>query len=673
MRPIIKKVAGIVSVATVLIASAYIWQAYSGCALVSESKSGAIGVGDAGKLLAAYKQWKVAYTRDGGGVKLFLPLIGYSVRFTKATGQAVINLVDGSVSVKVSGLPGKDSFAVWMVEHRSGVANSTDHSVVNLGTLKSTEGGDCVQVQATPKVPTGFELGQVIVARADQDPQKAGLLFGSPSLFQKIYYNENHGSKVPYGDVAEARPGSSQADSGLLCAATRFLIPLPAYAGPLRDKWEFPISDAKTLVDEGERIFFEEKFDGNGRTCGTCHPAENNFTLDPEFIATLPDSNPLFVAEYDPELKDLEDPELMRRFALIRENVDGFEDPTHKFVMRGVPHTLGLSVSLLADPATPGQFPVQMTGWAADGAPGTGSLREFAVGAVRQHFTKSLNRIEGSDFRFPTTHELDALEAFQLSLGCQEDLDLSTMQFSSEFVERGKQIFLNTDPNNPQAGKCQNCHGNAGAIDSIVLFNANFDTGVEALVDQPARLFDPSIPIDGGLGTEPNTSGGFGNGTFNIVSLIEAADTPPFFHNNAVNTIEESVGFFNSDAFNNTFIAQIIGKVKLEATQVQAVAALLRVLNALDNIRSSDSYAERVRNMPLWKGKKLLELAASETEDAIKVLKGGVFLHQDAVGFLERARGFEKQTFSAMNTRLRNRLIDQAMSMKKDAWKCMVL
>lgn len=35
------------------------------------------------------------------------------------------------------------------------------------------------------------------------------------------------------------------------------------------------------LINDGRRIFFNETFDGNGRTCGTCHPATNNFALDP--------------------------------------------------------------------------------------------------------------------------------------------------------------------------------------------------------------------------------------------------------------------------------------------------------------------------------------------------------------------------------------------------------
>src|SRR3989442_15209482 len=96
------------------------------------------------------------------------------------------------------------------------------------------------------------------------------------------------------------------------------------------------------LIPRGRDLFFNETFAGNGRTCGTCHPAENNFTIDPAFIATLPKDNPLFVAEFNPNLREnFENPALMREFGLILENLDGFDDLKNKFVMRGVPHTLG--------------------------------------------------------------------------------------------------------------------------------------------------------------------------------------------------------------------------------------------------------------------------------------------------------------------------------------------
>jgi hypothetical protein len=172
------------------------------------------------------------------------------------------------------------------------------------------------------------------------------------------------------------------------------------------------------LIAKGREIFFNETFNGNGRRCGTCHPAENNFTIDPAFIATLPPNDPLFVAEFNPALKkNFENPRLMREFGLILENLDGFDDLDNKFVMRGVPHVLGLRTSV-----TSPQGP--RTGWSGDGAPGDGSLRSFAVGAVIQHFTKTLGRVPGVDFRLPTEEELEALEAFQLSLGRQSDLTL---------------------------------------------------------------------------------------------------------------------------------------------------------------------------------------------------------------------------------------------------------
>ncbi len=118
---------------------------------------------------------------------------------------------------------------------------------------------------------------------------------------------------------------------------------------------------------------------------------------------------------------------------MICENLDGFSNPC---VLRGVPHTLGLSVTTSPDPgpfdATPGVTPARPAfplagalGWSGDGSPGDGSLRNFAVGAVFQHFTKTLNRRVGVDFRLPTADELDALEAFQLSLGRQNELILN--------------------------------------------------------------------------------------------------------------------------------------------------------------------------------------------------------------------------------------------------------
>jgi len=58
------------------------------------------------------------------------------------------------------------------------------------------------------------------------------------------------------------------------------------------------LTSEEEQVERGRRIFFEETFQGNGRTCGTCHRPEDNFKITPEFMATLPPDDPLFVAEF---------------------------------------------------------------------------------------------------------------------------------------------------------------------------------------------------------------------------------------------------------------------------------------------------------------------------------------------------------------------------------------
>jgi cytochrome c peroxidase len=53
-----------------------------------------------------------------------------------------------------------------------------------------------------------------------------------------------------------------------------------------------PTPAGDPLVAKGRELFFKETFDGNGRTCGTCHRAEDNLTIDAAFIATLPSNDP---------------------------------------------------------------------------------------------------------------------------------------------------------------------------------------------------------------------------------------------------------------------------------------------------------------------------------------------------------------------------------------------
>jgi cytochrome c peroxidase len=332
----------------------------------------------------------------------------------------------------------------------------------------------------------------------------------------------------------------------------------------------------------GADLFFRETFGGNGRSCATCHPAENNFVIDPPFISTLPRDNPLFIAETDPNLARLEVPEQLRGRSLILENVDGFGD---RFVLRSVPHTLSMGTSVATPPGgvTP---PVDRTGWSGDGAPGNGALRDFQTGAIVQHYPKTLNRVPGRDFRFADPGELDRIDRFMRELGRTNELDLTLVRMSDARAEAGRQAFL--------AVGCNACHGNAGANATFGGGgNRNFNTGVESARNAGIARF----PRDGGFGSDDQSPlGGFGDDTFNTPPLVEAADTGPFFHTDITvvgasahngtpaTTIEQAIAFYDTPAFNSSLSGRAV-PINLDATQIEDIGRFLRGINASFNVQ----------------------------------------------------------------------------------------
>jgi len=246
-----------------------------------------------------------------------------------------------------------------------------------------------------------------------------------------------------------------------------------------------------------------------------------------------------------------------------------------------------------------------------------------------------MNRIAGIDFRLPAEEELDALEAFQISLGRKQELTLP-MPLKSVVALQGQTIF-----NDIETGKCFACHLNAGANANPAVFgpgagNLNFNTGVEELPDKPGDLSGESIPPDDGLGTP-------GDSTFNTPSLIEAAETGPFFHNNSVETIEGAVAFYDGESFNNSPAGQALLKatgsgIEIDATQIVAVAAFLRVINALQNISESKDFLNSYLKRSFLGNEifnQLPDRAGHETNNAIRVLTSGG-LHPAGVAHLKR-------------------------------------
>ncbi|KYF57308.1 hypothetical protein BE08_26850 [Sorangium cellulosum] len=399
-------------------------------------------------------------------------------------------------------------------------------------------------------------------------------------------------------------------------------------------------------VCAGAGVFFEETFEGNGRTCGTCHPAANSTTLDIDFVTALDQSNPddpLFVFRDDPALAALETSDLLEDAAIL-ENVDGFIDPERRFVSRGVNHVLSLSTSIQADPGDGTTVPpAERTGWGGDGS-SDGTLRGFLRDAVAQHFPRRLDREVGVDFRLPTPQEEDVALAFQLSLGRQNELDLSRVRLHDAQAEEGRLAFMD-----PHRGRCNVCHNNAGANFQDTGRNRNFDTGTRSL-GSPLNVgsFEDWGLSDGGFGgrdlPRPDFDSGsgfpdaFGNGTFNTPPLIEAADTPPFFHNSlqinsrGTRNIEDAVTFYASASFKNSPAALELDQrfgapLDLVPMDSLAIARFLRALNGAFNVDIARQRLDAARvlvsrfaNTRADVQVKLMELAREELDDAIAVM-----------------------------------------------------
>ena len=136
-------------------------------------------------------------------------------------------------------------------------------------------------------------------------------------------------------------------------------------------------------------------FDGNGRTCATCHPPSNNFTIDPEFIKTLQSKTTRCSPESVPELEDLESANLLRKHALFLENLDGFP-PNVRY--SAASRTTSASASRSTRSRSSSGPTRDAVGWSGDGAPDDGSIRDFLEGAI-QHFTRTLAREPGDRFQ----------------------------------------------------------------------------------------------------------------------------------------------------------------------------------------------------------------------------------------------------------------------------------
>lgn len=608
---------------------------------------------DASILQNKYTQWR----NNLSGPLIQFSLVSAQQHRATKTGMVTIDSRSNMLTVHLFQPPENSDVDLWIrSNNQSKILIDNSSHTLYLGKLGNrTDELSSLEIDLTPHVKNGFQIGQVLLLPAENNRLSSMIAGGSPSLFQRLLATELA--------LQKSRRSTPFSNIGNL------LIPVAV----ANEATGFP-DVFNDLVTQGEDVFFNETFEGNGRSCGTCHPATNNFTIDIPFIHSLSANDPLFVAEFIPALmfgapenldvngnpQRFENPALMRNFGLIVENVDGIDHPNNRFTMRSVPHNIGMSASIETPPASGTTPPDDRTGWSGDGAPtgivggvpASGRLKDFILGAIFQHYPKTMARSFDSadpDFRIATLDEIDAVEAFLLALGRQEELNIvagssNELILADPDAEEGKALFRDGVPGGNR--RCQACHANAGANaeNPANPGNRNFNTGVEEFLQN--RLQNPDFtvvgelrPFDGGLGTNPDgelvqppvandgfTNENFGNNTFNSVSLVEAADTPPFFHNNIANTLEEAIEFYNSPEF----LEINEGSIPFTEEEVTKVAAFLRVINAIDNLensvlRQADRAIFAINQNPRPDDviTRIIDIMIADTEDAIEVLTEG--------------------------------------------------
>ena len=567
-------------------------------------------------------------------------LRGVSSEEVNAGGRVVIDRTTGTVSSNLQLLPPAETFELWLADNQPHAGNTTlaepGDTLLKVGTYAFVAG----RHRLTAALGTGafatFYPDRAFVVRPGQSPANWSLLTGSATFFARL-----RDRQVRLGSDAASPLGVDPTTSERLAGFSR-------------------------AAAEGRQLFLNETFGGNGRTCATCHVETNNFTVDPALIATLPQTDPLFVAETDPALATLENSSLLRQFGLILVNADGF-DPSRGHVFRSAQNVQALGNSTApqipsfgTDFSTNGRNPnpLERLGWGNDGP----ALRDFPLVAIAQHATKGLGRTPGTDFRIPTDEELDALAAYQLSIGRQEDFSLATLELSSTMASHGKTLFL--DSGNLFEGghkNCNGCHFNGGGTQGLAFNPAipgfprvdgspgGFNIAAPTNVNETPLALTLELPRDGGFGQLPTIFGSFGNTEdlpppfghleieeFNSPPVVESADTGPFFHNHTVLDLESSIAFYGTQAFKDSLQANAT-PVDISADpadpEVRAIAAFLRALNALENIRSSIDVAQRGRGMASAADKNdLARLALAESADALDVLTAGALANHDEAG-----------------------------------------
>jgi hypothetical protein len=364
--------------------------------------------------------------------------------------------------------------------------------------------------------------------------------------------------------------------------------------------------------NEGRRLFAEETFGGNGRTCETCHSAETG-TFSPEdaLARLLADPNdPLFLHDGLDDgftgISRIIAHATVRITLPLPPNVTLKHEPeaTHITVNRGTP-------TVLNTPALEEVFMYDVR---------DGTLQQQALGAIESHAQNTIA---------PTALELDLIAEFQQTAprffsngklrkfaggGPPPELPLGT----TESEQRGRLFFIDAPFDPPsKVGVCALCHsgpmlneanvfsppvfGNPPGVRAhnvqvaernllgnplmtfIVADTVDPDNPVEVTTPDPGKLLTDNahliaigeIPPDPVLALLGLRRAFFAN-FFKIPTLWGVKHTAPYFHDNSAKDLDEMLDQYDFFFENTPF--RIRGQVQLTEQDKEDIKAFLQLL-----------------------------------------------------------------------------------------------
>jgi hypothetical protein len=344
--------------------------------------------------------------------------------------------------------------------------------------------------------------------------------------------------------------------------------------------------------NEGRRLFEEETFGGNGRTCLTCH-SKTTGTVSPadaeQRLAADP-ADPLFVADGSDDgvghgvSRMLADATVLMKLPLPP-NVKLKDDLDAEFVIlkRGIPTTLN----------TPALDPVLML----DGR--QPNLPSQAAGAIHDHAQSPIA---------PTTEQLSLIAKFQLTDRFFSSTALRNLAHGAAAPQlpngrtpsekRGRRFFEDIPPDaTGKDGLCAGCHSGpmlnetnlelakilpippGTRFQSVLVseFNAAGNTPITFVFTNPDNTKtelttpDPGRALITGVGQE---FGSFDNvNAFKIPTLWGVRKTAPYFHDNHAKTLEAVASHYR-----NFFLVVTGGFLVLDDQDLADMVAFMKLL-----------------------------------------------------------------------------------------------